>query len=88
MNQADITHLISKLRIKIAPRHRNFKQPQGPEGRLNNLRKVVNALLKYERLELPYPRADEVRGYAERVSFYHLISIISKHPILINVNFR
>ncbi|XP_065205729.1 large ribosomal subunit protein bL17m [Planococcus citri] len=67
MNQAEITHLISRLKIRIAPRHRNLRQPQGPEGRLNNLRKIVNALLKYERLELLYPRADEARGYAERL---------------------
>nr|ABM55619.1 putative mitochondrial ribosomal protein L17 [Maconellicoccus hirsutus] len=67
MNQADITHLISKLRIKVAPTARKLKNPAGPEGRLNKLRKIVNALVKYERLELQYPRADEARGYAERL---------------------
>lgn len=29
----------------------------------------VTALIKYERIELYYPRADETRGYAERVYF-------------------
>lgn len=41
---------------------------QGPEGRLKKLRATVTALVKYERVELQYPRADEARGYAERVS--------------------
>jgi large subunit ribosomal protein L17 len=36
-------------------------------GRLNKLRKTVTALIKHERLEMNYNRADEARGYAERV---------------------
>lgn len=68
MNQAEVSHLVSKLRIRIAPRHKNLKNPAGPEGRLNKLRQTVNALFKYERLELSYTLADETRGYAERVS--------------------
>lgn len=67
-HRPDIDHLISKLRIKIRPRYRNMSSPEGMEGRLNKMRATVNALFKYERIELHYPRADEARGYAERVS--------------------
>ncbi|XP_050524504.1 39S ribosomal protein L17, mitochondrial [Daktulosphaira vitifoliae] len=67
MNQAELGHLVSKLRVRINPRHRNLKQPEGPSGRLKKLRKVVNGLFKYERLELNYTLADEARGYAERL---------------------
>lgn len=67
MNQAEVSQLVSKLRIRISPRHKNLKTPEGPQGRLNKLRKTVNALFKYERLELNYTLADETRGYAERV---------------------
>lgn len=68
MNQAEVSQLMSKLRIRVNPRHKNLKSPEGPQGRLNKLRKTVNALFKYERLELNYTLADETRGYAERVS--------------------
>lgn len=68
MNQADISQLVSKLKIRISPRHKNLKNPEGPQGRLKILRKTVNALFKYERLELNYTLADETRGYAERVN--------------------
>ena len=67
MNQADVSKLVSKLRINIKPRHRNLKNPDGSEGRLNKLRKTVTGLIKHERIELNYNRADEARGYAERV---------------------
>ncbi|KAK9512407.1 hypothetical protein O3M35_000845 [Rhynocoris fuscipes] len=67
MNQADVTKLVSKLRINIKPRHRNLKNPEGPVGRLDKLRKTVTGLIKYERIELNYNRADEARGYAERL---------------------
>ncbi|KAK7869029.1 hypothetical protein R5R35_002979 [Gryllus longicercus] len=67
MNQADVSKLISKLRINVAPRHRNLKNPDGPEGRLLKLRKTVTGLIKHERIELNYNRADEARGYAERL---------------------
>ncbi|XP_045499680.1 39S ribosomal protein L17, mitochondrial [Colias croceus] len=67
MNQADVTKLVSKLRIKIPPKHRRLSDPQGPEGRINKLRKTVTGLFKYERIELNYNRADEARQYAERL---------------------
>ncbi|XP_036336987.1 39S ribosomal protein L17, mitochondrial-like [Rhagoletis pomonella] len=64
MNQADVSKLMSQLRIAVKPR-RNLKNPDGPEGRLLKLRKTVTALVKHERIELYYNRADEARGYAE-----------------------
>ncbi|KAI4463796.1 ribosomal protein l17 [Holotrichia oblita] len=67
MNQADVSKLVSQLRIKVNPRLRKFRSPAGPEGRLNKLRKTVTALIKHERIELNYPRADEARMYAERL---------------------
>lgn len=68
MNQAEINKLVSQLRIRVNPRLRKFRNPLGPEERLNKLRKTVTALIKHERIELNYPRADESRMYAERVS--------------------
>lgn len=68
MNQADVSKLVSRLKTKVNPRLRKFRNPNGPEGRLHKLRKTVTALFKYERIELNYPRADEARMYAERVS--------------------
>ncbi|XP_017770478.1 PREDICTED: 39S ribosomal protein L17, mitochondrial [Nicrophorus vespilloides] len=67
MNQADVSKLVSQLRIKVNPRLRKFRNPGGPEERLNKLRKTVTALIKHERIELNYPRADEARMYAERL---------------------
>ncbi|XP_011208994.1 39S ribosomal protein L17, mitochondrial [Bactrocera dorsalis] len=64
MNQADVSKLMSQLRIAVKP-HRNLRNPDGPEGRLLKLRKTVTALVKHERIELYYNRADEARGYAE-----------------------
>lgn len=68
MNQAEIAKLVSKLRFKIQPTKRKFPSMAGPMGRLDRLRNTVTALIKYERIELYHPRADESRGYAERVS--------------------
>lgn len=67
MNQADVTKLMSRLRINYLSRYRNMKQVDGPEGRMNKLRKTVTGLIKNERIELNYARADEARGYAERL---------------------
>lgn len=71
MNQADVTKLVSKLRIKVNSEPRRLRNVQGPEGRLNKLRKTVTGLLKYERIELTHNRADEARQYAERVSLVY-----------------
>ncbi|NXA32426.1 RM17 protein, partial [Eudromia elegans] len=41
---------------------------RGPRSRLDLLRNLVTALVRHERIEAPWARADEMRGYAERVS--------------------
>uniref|UniRef100_A0A8B9NJR5 Large ribosomal subunit protein bL17m n=1 Tax=Accipiter nisus TaxID=211598 RepID=A0A8B9NJR5_9AVES len=46
--------------------HRRFGL--GPRSRLDLLRNLVTALVRHERIEAPWARADEMRGYAERVS--------------------
>lgn len=79
MNQAEVVKLMSQLKIAIRPGIRNLKNIDGPEGRLNKLRKSVTALVKYERLEMNYNRADETRGYAERVSDRELLKTSSEH---------
>ncbi len=67
MNQADLSKLVSALKIVVKPKPRLFSNPEGPAGRLKKLRSTVTALVKYERIELNYPRAEEAQGYAERV---------------------
>ncbi|XP_057373462.1 large ribosomal subunit protein bL17m-like [Daphnia carinata] len=67
MNQADLSKLVSALRIAVKPKPRLFSSPEGPAGRLKKLRATVTALVKYERIELNYPRAEEAQGYAERL---------------------
>jgi large subunit ribosomal protein L17 len=77
MNQANVEKLVSKLRYNVKPRRR-FRNPDGSEGRLLKLRKTLTALIKYERLELNYPRADETRGYVDQVCLiiYRLLLFI------------
>jgi large subunit ribosomal protein L17 len=75
MNQADVTKLMSRLRIKYKPQRRKLKNPQGPEGRLKKIQKTLTALIKHERIELNYERADETRGYVERVGIYPVVLI-------------
>ncbi|XP_013191518.1 large ribosomal subunit protein bL17m [Amyelois transitella] len=67
MNQAEVTKLVSKLRIPVPATHRKLRNSKGPEGRLDKLRKTVTGLIKYERIELNYNRGDEARQYAERL---------------------
>ncbi|XP_050730987.1 39S ribosomal protein L17, mitochondrial-like [Eriocheir sinensis] len=67
MNQAEIRKLIPAVRVAINSRYRRFSNPKGPEGRLLAMRKTVTALVRDERIELNYHRADEARGYAERL---------------------
>lgn len=67
MNQAEVGKLVSKLRIPVPPKSRRLRNAKGPEGRLDKLRKTVTGLIKYERLELNFDRADEARQYTERV---------------------
>lgn len=57
-----------------------MRMTKGPEARLLFLAGRVTKLFKYERVELTYHQAVEVRGYAERVSYpfiqMHIIAII------------
>ncbi|XP_076367061.1 mitochondrial ribosomal protein L17 [Tachypleus tridentatus] len=61
------TKLIPKIKYRLKYRPRNMGNPEGPYGRIKQLRATVTALLKHERIELNYQRADEARGYAERL---------------------
>lgn len=67
MNQAEVSKLMSQLRVAIPLKPRRLRGYDGPEGRLMKLRKTVTALVKHERIELNYDRAHEARGYMERV---------------------
>lgn len=71
MNQANVEKLVSKLRYNVKPR-RKLRNADGPLGRIRKIQKTLTALLKYERIELNYSRADETRGYVERVCVYFL----------------
>ncbi|KAK0089733.1 hypothetical protein PV325_005880 [Microctonus aethiopoides] len=67
MNQANVNNLVSQLKFKIQPVARKLKSVDGPAGRIRKIQKTLTALIKYERIELYYNRADEVRGYADRL---------------------
>ena len=61
------------LRITYRMRPRKLSSAEGkgsgPQGRINRMRKLVTALVRYERIEGKQPYLDEARGYAERVCF-------------------
>lgn len=80
MNQANVEKLVSKLKYNVRPR-RKFRTPEGPEGRLRKLQKTLTALIKYERLELNYPIADETRGYVDQACA--LLSIVIRIVLFI-----
>uniref|UniRef100_A0ABD2WZN4 Large ribosomal subunit protein bL17m n=1 Tax=Trichogramma kaykai TaxID=54128 RepID=A0ABD2WZN4_9HYME len=65
MNQAKILNLVAKLKHTNNIKPRKLKNYRGPEGRIAMLQKSLTALLKYERIELNFNRADETRAYAE-----------------------
>ncbi|KAF3425366.1 hypothetical protein E2986_07770 [Frieseomelitta varia] len=67
MNQAKIEKLVSRLRYNVGSKPRKLKNVDGPEGRLRKIKKTLTAVIKYERIELNYARADETRGYVERL---------------------
>ncbi|KFV65613.1 hypothetical protein N307_02201, partial [Dryobates pubescens] len=64
----------SKMRLSVAAAishgrvYRKFGL--GPRSRLDMLRNLVTALVRHERIEAPWARADEMRGYAERLIDY------------------
>ncbi|XP_078034966.1 mitochondrial ribosomal protein L17 [Augochlora pura] len=67
MNQANVEKLVSRLRYNVGSKPRRLRNPDGPEGRLRKIQKTLTGLVKYERIELNYTRADETRGYVERL---------------------
>ncbi|XP_046689235.1 39S ribosomal protein L17, mitochondrial [Homalodisca vitripennis] len=67
MPQAEVSKLVSQLRIKVNPTYRRLKNPRGPQGRHEIIQNILTGLFKYERIELIYTKADEARGYAERL---------------------
>lgn len=67
LRYAELSKIVSRLKIPVHWHVKKFRNPQGPEGRLIRLRQTVTALFKYERIELNYYRAEEARGYAERL---------------------
>lgn len=42
----------------------------GPESRINMLRNILTGLVRHERIETTWGRADEVRFYAEKIIDY------------------
>ena len=52
MNQAEITRLISGLKINIGTKPRKLKHAYGPRGALESLRPNVTKLINDERIEL------------------------------------
>ncbi|XP_065301936.1 large ribosomal subunit protein bL17m [Dermacentor albipictus] len=64
---ADATRLIPALKHGVKHRYRKLTTSKGPLGRVEKIRETLTALFKHERIELNHPRADEVRGYAERL---------------------
>ncbi|XP_014670453.1 PREDICTED: 39S ribosomal protein L17, mitochondrial-like [Priapulus caudatus] len=56
-----------RLKFQILPKIRNLSTPEGPLGRIKQLQKLVGAIIQYERIESQWSRADEARGYVERL---------------------
>ena len=54
MNQAEITRLISGLKIKIGTKQIKIKNAYGARGSLEALRPSVTSLVNDERIELKY----------------------------------
>jgi large subunit ribosomal protein L17 len=67
VGKPDLTHLVSKLNVRIQPKKRPMRNEEGPTGRLKVLRHTVSALIKHERIEVSYHKGDEARGYMERL---------------------
>jgi len=67
IGKPDVTHLISKLNLRVQPKKRAFSNPEGPTGRLKIMRRTVSGLIQHERLEVSYSKGDEARGYLERL---------------------
>jgi len=64
---SQLGRLIPQLRVPVKPKYKKLSNIQGSYGRLKNLRRVVTALVRDERIEMPHMVLDEARGYAERL---------------------
>ncbi|XP_067123468.1 large ribosomal subunit protein bL17m [Centruroides vittatus] len=62
-----VKKLIPLIKCRVRYEKRKFSNPEGPYGRLLKLRDVVTAVVKHERIELNLNKADEARGYIERL---------------------
>ncbi|KAK6469855.1 39S ribosomal protein L17 [Huso huso] len=56
------------LPVLIAHGRYGRRMGLGPESRINMLRNILTGLVRHERIETTWARADEVRIYAEKVS--------------------
>lgn len=64
--QVQVKNIFPKLKYNLNnDKHRRLRNAEGPAGRIKKIQKTLTALLKYERLEVNYNRADETRGYVE-----------------------
>ena len=52
MNQAEITRLISGLKIKVNTKPMKLRNPYGPRGTLESLRPNVTSLVNDERIQM------------------------------------
>uniref|UniRef100_A0A8C8EC12 Large ribosomal subunit protein bL17m n=1 Tax=Otus sunia TaxID=257818 RepID=A0A8C8EC12_9STRI len=61
-----------RLSVAAAISHGRMYRSLGlsPRSRLDLLRNLLTALVRHERIEAPWARADEMRGYAERLIEY------------------
>ncbi|RXM91919.1 39S ribosomal protein L17, mitochondrial [Acipenser ruthenus] len=55
------------LPVLIAHGRYGRRMGLGPESRINMLRNILTGLVRHERIETTWARADEVRIYAEKV---------------------
>lgn len=70
--QVQVKNIFPKLKYNLNnDKHRRLRNAEGPAGRIKKIQKTLTALLKYERLEVNYNRADETRGYVELVSIFY-----------------
>ena len=65
--QAEVTRLVSKLRINVGLRQRKIKSIQGFRGQMEALKKNVTCLIAHERIELPENRGFVTRQYTEKL---------------------
>ncbi|XP_045340303.1 39S ribosomal protein L17, mitochondrial [Leopardus geoffroyi] len=63
---------IMRLSVAAAISHgRVFRRlGLGPESRIHLLRNLLTGLVRHERIEAPWARVDEMRGYAEKLIDY------------------